>query len=51
MFYVVKVRDYNIFKSDITVIETTDSLEKAQALRDALCAIHPDTRYEVMVVA
>lgn len=51
MFYVVKVRDYNIFKPDITVIEVTNSLEKAQALRDALRAIHPDTRYEVMAVA
>lgn len=51
MYYVVKVTDYKNFKSDITVIETTDNLEKAQALRDALRAIHPNVRYEVMVVA
>ena len=51
MYYVVKVKEYHIFKSDITVIETTNSLEKAQTLRDALRAIHPDIHYEVMTVA
>lgn len=51
MYYVVKIKDYQSFKSDITVIETTDNLEKAQALRDALRAINTNIRYEVMIVA
>lgn len=48
MYYVVILKEYKMLKSDIFVIERTDSLEKAAALRDALRAIHPNDRYEVM---
>ena len=50
MYYVVKINDYTIFKSDIRLIEVTDTLEKAKALRDAMQAIHTDERYEVLTV-
>lgn len=48
MFYVVKINEYKVFKSDIVLIETVDELVKAKALRDALQAIHPDSHYEVL---
>ena len=48
MYYVVKVNEYSVFKTDVRLIETTDTLEKAKALRDAMRAIHPDEKYEVM---
>lgn len=48
MYYVVKVNEYQIFNTDIRLVEVTDSLEKAKALRDAMRAIHPDEKYEVM---
>ena len=50
MYYVVKINDYTIFKSDIRLIEATDTLEKAKTLRDAMQAIHADERYEVLTV-
>lgn len=50
MYYVVKINDYTIFKSDIRLIEVTDTLEKAKALRDAMQAIHTDEHYEVLTV-
>lgn len=51
MYYVVKINEYSVFKSDIRLIETADTLEKAKALRDAMRAIHPDEKYEVLVAA
>lgn len=48
MYYVVKINEYQIFKTDIHLVEATDSLEKAKALRDAMRAIHTDERYEVV---
>lgn len=48
MYYVVKINEYQIFKSDIRLLEVTDTLEKAIALRNAMQAIHPDERYEVL---
>lgn len=48
MYYVVKINEYQIFKSDIRLLEVTDTLEKAKALRDAMQAIHPDEKYEVL---
>ena len=51
MYYVVKINEYSVLKDDIRLIETTDTLEKAKALRDAMRAIHPSEKYEVLVVA
>lgn len=48
MYYVVKINEYQIFKSDIRLLEVTDSLEKAKALRDAMRALHSDEKYEVL---
>lgn len=48
MYYVVKINEYQIFKSDIRLLEVTDSLEKAKVLRDAMRALHPDEKYEVL---
>ena len=48
MYYVVKVNEYKVLKTEIRLVEETDSLEKAKALRDAMRAIHPDEKYEVM---
>lgn len=48
MYYVVKINEYQIFKSDIRLLEVTDSLEKAKALRDAMQALHPDEKYKVL---
>lgn len=48
MYYVVKINEYQIFKSDIRLLEVTDSLEKAEALRDAMRALHPDEKYAVL---
>lgn len=50
MFYVVKIEEYKVFKTDIRLIEATDTLEKAKALRDAMRAIHADGHYEVLTV-
>ena len=49
MYYVVKINKYSVLKTEIRLVEETDSLEKAKALRDAMRAIHPDEKYEVMV--
>lgn len=51
MYYVVKINEYSVFKADIRLLETTDTLEKAKALRDAMQAIHPNEKYKVLVVA
>lgn len=51
MYYVVKINEYSVFKADIRLLETTDTLEKAKALRDAMRAIYPAEKYEVLVVA
>ena len=48
MYYVVQVKEYKIFKSDLLLIEQVDDLNKAVALRDALQGIHPDNHYEVL---
>lgn len=48
MYYVVKVNEYQIFKTDIRLIEVADTIEKAKALCMAMQAIHPDERYEVL---
>lgn len=50
MYYVVKINEYKTLKTDIVLIEETDTLEKAKALRDAMRAIHPDEKCEVLVV-
>ena len=50
MYYVVKISEYSVFKDDIRLIETANTLEKAKALRDAMRAIHPDEKYEVLIV-
>ena len=51
MYYVVKIKEYKTLKTDVVLIEETDTLEKAKALRDAMRAIYPNERYEVLVVA
>ena len=51
MYYVVKINEYSVFKADIRLLETTDTLEKAKALRDAMQAIYPNEKYNVLVVA
>ena len=51
MYYVVKINEYSVFKADIRLLETTDTLEKAKALRDAMQAIYPNEKYKVLVVA
>lgn len=51
MFYVVKINEYKTLKTDVVLLEETDTLEKAKALRDAMRAIYPDKKYEVLVVA
>lgn len=48
MYYVVKINEYKVFKTDICLVEATDTLEKAVALRDAMRAIHPDGHYEAL---
>lgn len=48
MYYVVKINKYQIFKTDIRLVEETDSIEKAKALRDAMQAIHADEHYEIL---
>lgn len=48
MFYVVKIKEYKTLKTDIILIEETDTPEKAKALRDAMRAIYPDEKYEVL---
>ena len=48
MYYVVKINEYSIFKTDIRLVESTDTLEKAKALRDAMRAIHTDEHYEIL---
>lgn len=50
MYYVVKINEYRTLKSDIQLIEMTDSVEKAKALRDALQAIRTEEHYEVLAV-
>ena len=49
MYYVVKINEYQKLKTDIILIEETNTLEKAKALRDAMRAIRPDEKYEVLV--
>lgn len=49
MYYVVKINEYKTLKTDIVLIEETDTLKKAKALRDAMRAIKPDKKYEVLV--
>lgn len=51
MYYVVKINEYKTLKTDVVLIEETDTLEKAKALRDAILAIRPDEKCEVLVVA
>ena len=48
MYYVVKINRYQVFKTDIHLVEETDSIEKAKALRDAMQAIHTDEYYEIL---
>ena len=48
MYYVVKINEYKVFKSDVILIEMSNTLEKAKALREAMRAIHPDEKYEVL---
>ena len=48
MYYVVKIKEYKTLKTDVTLLEETDTLEKAKALRDAMRAIYPDEKYEVL---
>ena len=48
MFYVVKIKEYKTLKTDVILIEETDTVEKAKALRDAMRAIYPDEMYEVL---
>ena len=50
MYYVVKIKEYKTLKTDVISLEETDTLEKAKALRDAMRAIYPDEKYEVLVV-
>ena len=51
MYYVVKIKEYKTLKTDVILLEETDTLEKAKALRDAMRAIYPYEKYEVLVVA
>ena len=48
MYYVVKIKEYKTLKTDVILLEETDTLEKAKALRDAMQAIYPDEKYEVL---
>lgn len=50
MYYVVKIKEYKTLKTDVVLIEETDTLEKAKALRDAMRAINTSERYEVLTV-
>ena len=50
MYHVVKINEYSVLKTDVYLIESTDTLEKAKALRDAMRAIHANERYEVLTV-
>ena len=51
MYYVVKIKEYKTLKTDVILLEETDTLEKAKALRDAMRAIYPAEKYEVLVIA
>lgn len=51
MYYVVKIKEYKTLKTDVILLEETDTLEKAKALRDAMRAIYPDEKYEVLAAA
>ena len=51
MYYVVKIKEYKTLKTDVVLLEETDTLEKAKALRDAMRAIYPDEKYEVLAIA
>ena len=48
MYYVVKIKEYKTLKTDVILLEETDTLEKAKALRDAMRAIYPAEKYEVL---
>lgn len=49
MFYVAKIKEYKTLKTDVVLIEETDTVEKAKALRDAMRAIYPDEKYEILI--
>ena len=48
MYYVVKMKEYKTLNTDVVLLEETDPLDKAKALRDAMRAIYPNEKYEVL---
>lgn len=50
MYYIVRIKEYRVFKPDLQLLDTADNIAKAVALRDALQAVHPDHNYQVMEV-